>query len=173
MKSKPVSSVTPGFLLQFLPWVPASASFSGLWGRICKPNKPFPFQITFHHGLYHSNRNPTKAIETKLKLVPGVRYHCNRHDHILGRIMGLWNLWSGKAVECSKLSGLFCGSSRNKKFESNETMKFWGSFCLVWFVSFCFEARFLCITLAIGTHSVDQAGLKCRDPLPLPLQCWD
>jgi hypothetical protein len=24
-----------------------------------------------------------------------------------------------------------------------------------------------------GTHSVDQAGLELRNPLPLPPECWD
>ena len=28
----------------------------------CKPNKPFPHQVDFAHGVYHSNRNQIKAV---------------------------------------------------------------------------------------------------------------
>ena len=77
----------------------------------------------------------------------------------------------GKLVSLQNSVGLFSGSLGNQKFESNADNEVSRDF-FVCFVLF-FEARFLCIILAIGTHSVDQAGLKPRDPLPLPLQCWD
>lgn len=44
------------FLLRFLPWVPLSASLSGLWPGICKPISHFLSQV-----VYHSNRNLNRA----------------------------------------------------------------------------------------------------------------
>lgn len=47
------------FLLRFLPWVPLSASLSGLWPGICKPIRHFLSQVV--SDLYHSNRNLIRA----------------------------------------------------------------------------------------------------------------
>jgi hypothetical protein len=49
-------------------------------------------------------------------------------------------------------------------------------FVLFCFVLFCFVFKSevsLCSPVCPGTHSVDQAGLKLRDHLPLPLKFWD
>lgn len=47
------------FLLRFLPWVPLSASLSGLWRGICRPISHFLSQVV--SDLYHSNRNLIRA----------------------------------------------------------------------------------------------------------------
>ena len=47
--------------------------------------------------------------------------------------------------------------------------------CVV-FCLFCFVFQYrvsLCSPCCPGIHFVDQAGLKLRDPLPLPPECWD
>jgi hypothetical protein len=50
-------------------------------------------------------------------------------------------------------------------------------FVLFCFVLFCFvlfwDRVSLCNPGCPGTHFVDQAGLKLRNPLPLPPKCWD
>jgi hypothetical protein len=77
---------------------------------------------------------------------------------------------------------------RSQEVRTSTVSSVWGVLVLLTFVSLpentflfvclvgwlVFRDRVsLCSSGCPGTHSVDQAGLELRNPLPLPPECWD